>query len=101
MGTLANYAVPNKISQVILSGSGVVVGALLIVTPIVGVLCLFHVLMGSLLDGEDRAGCFALFSWCLVTIIVMWLFLTVQWLCLKCVIVGAVLMARHVIDFGI
>ena len=34
------------------------------------------------LDGEERTGCFAILSfWCLV--IVVWLFLTVPWVCLQ------------------
>ena len=40
------------------------------------------------LDGEERAGCFALLSlssWCLV--VVVWLFLAVPWVCLQFVIV--------------
>ena len=41
------------------------------------------------LDGEESAGCFALFvclsSWCLM--IVVWLFLTMPWVCLQFVIV--------------
>ena len=36
------------------------------------------------LDGEERAGCFALSSWCLM--IVVWL-LTMPWICLQFVIV--------------
>ena len=44
------------------------------------------------LDGEKRAGCFALSSWCLVTVSslwhsVLWLFLAVRWVGLWCVIV--------------
>ena len=30
---------------------------------------------------------FLLFSWCLVTVNVLWLFLAVPWVCLQCVIV--------------
>ena len=37
------------------------------------------------LDGEERADCFALSSWCLV--IVVWLFLTIPQVCLQFVIV--------------
>ena len=39
------------------------------------------------LDEEERAVCFSLvFSWCLVTVTVMWLFLTMPWIGLRCVI---------------
>ena len=36
-------------------------------------------------DGEERAGCFTLSSWCLK--IAVWLFLTLSWVGLKFVIV--------------
>ena len=46
-----------------------------------------HFLQLSSLDEEERAGCFALLSiGCLVTVNVLWLFLMVLWVGLKCVI---------------
>ena len=47
------------------------------------------VLFCNHLDGEERAGCFAicLSSWCLVTVSVMWFFLVVPWVGLWCVFV--------------
>ena len=33
----------------------------------------------SFFDWEERAGCFTLSSWCLVTVCDLWLFLTVLW----------------------
>ena len=40
------------------------------------------------LKEEKRAGCFAFLSYeCLVTVYVLWLFLTVTWVGLQCVIV--------------
>ena len=39
------------------------------------------------LRGEKRAVCFALSSWCTVTVIVLWLFLTMTWVSLQCVVV--------------
>ena len=39
------------------------------------------------LDEEERAVCFALIVLCLVTVNDMWLFRTVQWVGLQCVIV--------------
>ena len=39
------------------------------------------------LDWEERAGCFTLSSWCLVTVTVLWLFLGVPWAGLQRVIV--------------
>ena len=40
------------------------------------------------LNGEERAGCFALLSSsCLVTVSVLWLFLVVPWVSMRCVIV--------------
>ena len=39
------------------------------------------------LDEEERAGCFALIVLFLVTVNVLWLFLTVLWVGLQCVIV--------------
>ena len=39
-------------------------------------------------EEEERACCFALlFCGCLVTVNVLWLFLAVPWVCLRCVIV--------------
>ena len=43
---------------------------------------------GNHLYGEERAGSFALTaSWCIVTVNVLWLFLTVPWVCLRFVFV--------------
>ena len=39
------------------------------------------------LDGEERAGCFTLFSCCVVSVCILWLILMVTWVCLQCVIV--------------
>ena len=39
------------------------------------------------LDEEERVGCFALIVLCLVSVNVLWLFLTVPWVGLRCVIV--------------
>ena len=39
------------------------------------------------LDGEERAGCLTVSFWCLVIVIVLWLFATVPWVGLQCVIV--------------
>ena len=61
-----------------------------------GVLCLFlfgmhsivSILVCNHLEEEGRAGCFAFVSYeCLVTVYVVWLFLTVPWVGLQCVIV--------------
>ena len=61
-----------------------------------GVQYLFHVLLCSAVCpflfcnhrvGEERAGCFTfLTSWCLVTVIVLLLFLAVPWVGLQCAI---------------
>ena len=38
-------------------------------------------------NGEERAGCFTLFSRCLVIVIVLWQFLAVPWVGMHCVVV--------------
>ena len=47
-------------------------------------LCVLHS-FAIILDEEERAGCFALIDFCLVT--VLWLFLAMPPVCLQCVIV--------------
>ena len=76
-----------------LGGDSVVVDSLLIVTPITGffncsIFCYFcPFLFCDHLDGKERelAALLSLSSWCLV--IVVWLFLSVPWVCLHFVIV--------------
>ena len=58
----------------------------------VGVLCLVFALYAILsvihLHGEERAGCFTFNVFlCLVNVSVLWLFLTLPWIGLQCVIV--------------
>ena len=57
----------------------------MLVFVLVGItLCPF--LFGNHLDEEERAGCFVLIVLCLVTVNVLWLFLSVPWVGLQCVI---------------
>ena len=61
----------------------IVVDSLFIVAPM---FCGDFVRPWSIVNGEERAGCFARLSfWCLR--IVVWLFLTMPWVCLQFVIV--------------
>ena len=76
-----------------------VIDSLFIVSPIVRVMCLFCVLLCSallcvlssfstILNGKRELVALLCFSsWCLVTVILVWLFLTVKWVGLQCVIV--------------
>ena len=89
---------PSGLGCCLFEGSGpVIIDSLFIVAPIVRVLCLVLVLLCSvllcvppsfsiiLMGKRELVALLCLSSWCLVTVIVLWLFLKVPWVGLQCV----------------
>ena len=78
-------------------GSSVVVHSLLTIAPIVGLcvcsmvccalLCVLSSFAIILIGKRELVALLCLSSWCFVIVIVLWLFLTVPWVGLQCVIV--------------